>query len=49
MVDLKEQPESVQATYYVGHSLPGFIVMIDMWFMNSVTFVYSHCFLVIGF
>jgi len=23
--------------------------MIDMWVMNSVTFVYSHCFLIVGF
>lgn len=23
--------------------------MIDMWFMNSVTFIYSHCFIIVGF
>ena len=46
---LKEQPEAVQASYYLGHSIPGFLIMIDMWGFNSVTFIYSHCFLIVGF
>lgn len=39
--NLSDQPEAVQAAYYMGHSLPGLMIMADMWFINSVTFIYS--------
>ena len=32
----------------MGHSLPGLLIMFDMWFLNSVTFVYSHSFVIIA-
>jgi hypothetical protein len=32
----------------MGHSLPGLLIMFDMWFCNSVTFVFSQSFVIIG-
>lgn len=46
--NLKMQPNAVQASYYLGHSLPALLIMFDMWFCNSVTFVFSHSFVIVG-
>ena len=35
--------------YHLGHTLPALLVMADMWAINSVTFTYSHSFVIIGF
>ena len=32
----------------MGHSLPGLLIMFDMWFCNSVTFVFSQSFVIVG-